>query len=808
MGHRLRCSLLLLATLPASSPAYAQAPLSVVYTGRTLGYFRYPEQQSRLNFDHCVDDPSTMSQPTRDFTAMLRGQSSGAQLLVGLGDNFAMDLEARTFADGQPKDLWTWDYLNSPHQWIPDNKVIGKLADSLANGNGTIPADNVGCFLRFAKYDAIVPGNADFYFGPERLRMLARFLWSDGQSSEFSKVAMLAANLAVVTTTPQANPRIPDYQRERGVLGSPSLNYRVVQQQSGEEPTIQADLPDAVLPYLRNIAIHNAFEVFDNNRRVVLQNQPDGTRFHARPQSPSAGAGSDVTLDYPNGEASRRFDLKYRFDTVEFCPAFADARDPYRLDLKHCIELKIDKDATDAAANSLDNDLYYKTDVPVLQPNTDWGVCLRWKNPPAGNPLPLCQLFSVHAPFLQYPVDSSLPAIPPYIVKDSPAGKIAIFGVVDPAMNTSIGRLNYAWLNNNPKYDSQVEVLDPAMALNQVMQDCNAREDCKNARKVLLAHMPAVAAANLVTNIPFTFDLVISETDDAHETGDIEVSKKISGQPQRGTDGRPPVLVTPGSVYNARVPGKIMLAVQKATVRRPQACQTGLCSGTWGLTNQTTASVYAHNRPRGAKMTLRAAAQAALRQAGVKPAPNDPDPTDFWTTQQILERLAMLRMQTALHTDVALIQGRDVFEAKQNGDIEITPANLKETIDRVYWKNDYALPLPVTGATLKSLLKKSAAFAEAERNSVNIDLERGRALVPLGVFQELATKVILVNAQPVQDGYLYSVAVTDFLAFGDTGYSDFLTPAVPPPFRMRDFRTLHPISNIVCRSYSEGAGFH
>ncbi len=801
MGNSLRRCVLLLAPIFLHSPVQAQTPLSVVYTGRTLGYFRYPEQQSKANFDHCVDDPAGMSAATRQFAGALSGLASGAQLLVGLGDNFAMDLDARTFVDQgvrQPKDMWTWDYLSSPHQWIQDHQVQGKLAESLAAGYGTIPADNVGCFIRWAKYDAIVPGNADFYYGPERLRMLARFLMSDDQPSAFPKVVMLAANLTIVSATPKANPRIPDYQRERGVLGGQSLNYQVVQKQQGEEPIMQVDLPDTVLPYLRKIAIHNAFEVLDaNQRRVVLQNQPDGAKFHARPQSPSPVA--DVTLDYPGEQGSQQFDLKYRFDTVEFCPAIAATRDPYKLDLKNCVALNIDPEATKAAAGQLNNDLYYTTASQVLKPNTDWGVCLRWRNPPPGNPLPLCQLFSVHAPFLQYPADAA-PAIPPYVIKDSPGGKTAIFGVVDPAMGASIGRLNYAWLNTNSKYDSQIEVLDPAVALNQLMQECEAHEDCKNARKVLLAYMPAAAASNLVTNIGFIFDLVISQTDDAHETGDVEISKKIHDDPTRGTDGRPPTLVTPGSVYNARVPGKITLIVQKAAIQRPADCRTGLCGGTWGLTNQTASSVYSYNRPRSEGMTLREAARAALRQAGVKSAPNASDPTELWTTQQILARLATLRMQQVLHTDLALLQGRDVFEAKLNGEMAITPQNLKEMIDRVYWKDDYALSLPLTGATLKSILQKSAALAAEENNSLNIDLERGRALVPLGVFQELATKAILVNSQQIEDANLYSVAVTDYLAFGDTGYTDFLTPAVPPPFRLRDFRTLHPIANIVCQS--------
>ena len=793
---------LLKACLVWSCAANGQTPLSVVYTGRTLGYFRYPEQQSRLNFNHCIDDPSTMSDATRLFLQALRSQASGAQVLAGMGDNFAMDLNSRQFVDQtesgidrEPKDLWTWDYLSPSHRWLPDAEVVhGRLADNIAKGYGQIPADNVGCFLRYAKYDAIVPGNADFYYGPERLRMLARFLMSD-QGPAFPKVPMLAANLAEVSTVPGANPRIPDYQREKSFLGNESLNYEVVQRETGGEPAIQIDLPDTVLPYLRKIVIHDAFDVLDpggNDGRVELDNEPDGTTFDARPRNPGAAL-EQRKLESP-GRAPRSVEIRYRFDTVEFCPAIAGlTQDPYKLDLNRCTELQADPEAAKDAQKKLNNDLYYRAAAQVLQPNTNWGVCLLWKRPPAGHPRPLCRLFSVYAPFLQYPADAK-PAPPPYWIKDTSSGKVAIFGVVDPAVSTSIGRLNYGWLNSNPKYDTEVKVLDPAVALNQVLEECNAHDDCKNARKVLLAQMPAAAAANLAANIRFTFDLVISQSDDSRETGDVTISKTINLDSPRGTDARPPTLATPGSVYTPSSPGKIMLVVQKATVTRPSGCETGLCSGTWRLTNQVTALPYDYHRPGGDGLTLRKAAGTALSQYGVR------GDSESWTSQQILARLALLGMQKALHADVALMQKRDLFEPKESGDQAITPANLEEMIDRVFWKNDYALPIPVTGATLKSLLKTSAAIAATESNSVDVDLERGRDLVPLGVFEELATKDTIVNAQQIQDDALYSAAVTDFLAFGDTGYTEFLEPAVPPALRMRDFSKLHSVAAIVCQA--------
>ena len=40
---------------------------------------------------------------------------------------------------------------------LPSNAI---LADQIKRGIGIIPTDNVGCFLRAARYSAIVPGKA------------------------------------------------------------------------------------------------------------------------------------------------------------------------------------------------------------------------------------------------------------------------------------------------------------------------------------------------------------------------------------------------------------------------------------------------------------------------------------------------------------------------------------------------------------------------------------------------------------------------------------------------------------------------
>src|SRR5581483_12197510 len=97
------------------------------------------------------------------------------------GENFAPELLARAVLDREP---------GSPHS----GEMISK--DVFAAGAHSVASDNVACFLRLMGFDAIVPGQQDFYYGPERLRQMARFL-AEPAGGAYHSVAMLAANLAV-----------------------------------------------------------------------------------------------------------------------------------------------------------------------------------------------------------------------------------------------------------------------------------------------------------------------------------------------------------------------------------------------------------------------------------------------------------------------------------------------------------------------------------------------------------------------------------------------------------------------------------
>jgi hypothetical protein len=56
----------------------------------------------------------------------------------------------------------------------------------------------------------------------------------------------------------------------------------------------------------------------------------------------------------------------------------------------------------------------------------------------------------------------------------------------------------------------------------------------------------------------------------------------------------------------------------------------------------------------------------------------------------------------------------------------------------------------------------------------------------------------IIGGDPLEDTKLYGVAMTDFLAFGDTGYADLQKPAIPPPDRLSTLGHLYRLSGILC----------
>ncbi len=221
----LRSLLVFAAALPALAqtwgpPPGSQPDYSIIYTGKLFGYYRYPDLQSRTDRG-CPDlaHVPLSAQVTlfRDTLAHLR---SDHQVLVSMGDNFAPDLLARDLRVG-------------------NGALIGK--DVFASSK--VASDNVACFFRLTGFDALVPGQEDFYYGPERLRQLALFLAAPA-AGPYQPVQMLAANLVIRSTVRNQVPRLPNSE----------LPANIQQALDGNSP-VRMQIPSSVLPSLQEIGV-------------------------------------------------------------------------------------------------------------------------------------------------------------------------------------------------------------------------------------------------------------------------------------------------------------------------------------------------------------------------------------------------------------------------------------------------------------------------------------------------------------------------------------------------------------------------
>lgn len=215
---------------PASQTAAANtSSVSLFYTSKLLGYFRIPDWQHPVPADpnkpRDVNDDcgkgadGEQSPSVAEFDEAFKraqGDVGGVKLpiLVGTGDNFSPEIEGREFCKPPVarsrrygKEFYFWNGT----EWV-NNESPG--LPRMWHGQGTIPEDNVAKFLTSKGYSAIVPGRHDFYFGPERLRELARLLATteirNNNTMHPFGVQMLGANVVIETNWSKDHERLTD----------------------------------------------------------------------------------------------------------------------------------------------------------------------------------------------------------------------------------------------------------------------------------------------------------------------------------------------------------------------------------------------------------------------------------------------------------------------------------------------------------------------------------------------------------------------------------------------------------------------
>jgi len=773
----------LFAQAASSGEAKKEPHIRIAYTGRLLGYARIPSGQTQRLAACPADDKGD------EFTQRQLDQTlSAAPVLVGMGNNFAPELNSRMFAPlnataGPPelKDRFEWD----GGKW-----VSGHVKDSY-----TPPVDNVGCYFRRARYDAIVPGKHDFYFGPQRVWHLARILARPGLPGENEKdgrVQMLAANLAIATSAPNANAPLPDYLKK--------LNYASKFKSSQK---VEFALPATVLPYLRRFKLKDA-------RRFI-----DHQGFHSRADQILAAtrilSSSDKTKPLP-GEAKQELLVAGAW----ICNG--DKRDPSKLVLpdppsQQCVKLvqledacqsiKGRFDAPCAELNDRNKDVTYVFPDPYTTPVTgglqageNYGLCVQLTAAVEKSDKPFtCKTFSVLSPFLQYNMsvtDSARPADWAYVSVQG-SDPVAVFGVVDPTIQEHVGALNAAWVNEDQKFDTSLEAIPPSIALEQLLQKCSENRECQTAQKVLLAQMPRAKATELMDAFPDnTFALAISESDYTHDTGREEQNRDITkDDPKRRRLG---FVVTPRPVYEPSPDPKLQPRAAVADLRildQPEKVTR------WALTNTLRlGEVYRQSANPVQKGNLLEAVKDTLGRLGVSDQNED-----AVSIPDLINNLTLLTLRTKTKADIAMVQKRDVFDAERIALEQLTPSNLQDQLNRILWKGDFAYVVPVTGASIKKILKRSKELDDLDRDALSTELEKGRGSAIAGVVPDPNEKdKYYVNGVPLDDAGLYSIVTTDYLGFGDTGYSDVKDGSVPGAPRLKDITRLESVSGLVCQA--------
>src|SRR4051812_23232690 len=109
--------------------AAADDTLTVLYTGKLLGYARMPDRQPRVGgASGCAVPPAGTPEDGTEIALTLKNRLHAVRgaLIVGMGDNFAPELDARRFTDGTLKELYTWDYMPGGRGWLENTPANQK----------------------------------------------------------------------------------------------------------------------------------------------------------------------------------------------------------------------------------------------------------------------------------------------------------------------------------------------------------------------------------------------------------------------------------------------------------------------------------------------------------------------------------------------------------------------------------------------------------------------------------------------------------------------------------------------------------
>jgi len=813
---------------PAASPATPSTvtpaqdkgvdAIRILYTGKMMGYFRIPDWQGPTALGDGCKDPARQkprSDAAAEFDQLLSDEfqidkTKGA-ILLGAGDNFAPEIEARDFCDPPPgqagqgrsyqrvgKELFDWD---APSQsWIRSDAHTA-ANKTPASGLFMIPTDNIANFFVREGYVAMVPGKQDFYFGPERMRELARYLATQPIPStvrtlhnEGEGPQMLAANLIIETKWKTAHSPLPDSENPPwfiprfptaadlvGNAATPDLDIKVTGLSDGAK----------VYPWFRGVT----FELSGEKAQGMLAPIVNSSTFYLcgvdanTPGDPNAiprpvNDGPCKVLEKKAGQKPGQFTLDF---------PWVDSRHFY-----------------------------------TLRAGMNYGLCaiVAESNVKAADgSFTFCERFSVYTPFFQSSGESDdkrcsdlgNPACyhdpDPYVLIETQDENgipedVAIFGVVDPLIGDNVGLLNFAWSNSvSADFETGTYAQDPAEATKQMLDSFGRRFDeegytkeiadgRRRLIKVLMAQMNPEEAQVLGTRLK-DFQVVVSAADAEMATVGDTVTSEWNA-PRAGSVRHPMLMAIPEPYFAGDRNPKAV-----ADIGRLDIHISSDANPKWALfsTHMELGKPPDQASSKSTAPVFWKAVESALKRDCL------PQGFDSKSQSDQIEYLALCEMQKQTNADVVLLQKRDFFAALPGDAGDITSVNssqpenvLQQLLDRIMWKGDFVKLLYVPGSAIQSALKLSKAFDSLDRSNLSIGDHKNRGLLSVGITYDAAHAEYLINGNRLNPTQLYSVATSDFIGGGDTGYPDFAAAQIRPPAVPTDFDSeLMTVSGIVCR---------
>jgi hypothetical protein len=797
-----------------------------------MGHFRSPDVQGKgVDGSGCpnVPDPTvSWSVAATDFRSALDDahvEAGVPTVLLGTGDNFAPELEAREFcevpAQGRNderngKEFFTWD----GNQWVVNTVDIQQSAV-----RRNIPFDNVANFFVKEGYAALVPGKHDFYFGPERLRELANYLATTpiplGLKLHLENVQMLGANIAVQTAWKTEHKTVLD--TEDKIWFIPRL------------PTVSdlLELEDPPSTDQEKLARGNLL-----GTELKLSGLSDGGSVYPWFQ----GADLQISGSDPDGLVAGR--IADDALTVKVCPSSVTGNpdsimDPNSPDGQaHCKPVTRYRDPQgDGSKFRL---ILPNADGSVLIPGENYGLC--FSLPVSANKKivydrnktrTFCVRFSVRKSFFQRtwppPNDPDPNAEPaakepkPYVLlqttdlSGTPIA-IAIFGVVDPHLGEYIGMLNLAWENQKgKKYKTQVAMTDPEEALKEMLDYFEAQNPCLKSTldpeekakcvvvpkltRVLLAQM-SPAEAQALARRTGKFQVVISAADP--EAGASNHLEQTETSPGGGTFST--TLAVPEPYYVAGRTGE-QKSQWMADIGSLQIYPVNQASGTRKTVLEHFESVSI-NRPRVSPPNqFWVEVQKYLNKNCLESPPHGfnkrvfeiPVTSSTASQEAQIEWLAACVAQKQWGADVVLFQKRDFFVDLPYS-TEMQADTFQQFLGRLIWKGDFLSMLYVPGSALQAAMKQSKAYDADDASTLSLADEKKRGLVATGIRYDSAHDEYVINEVPLDKNRIYAVVTSDYIGAGDTGYPDLATSAIRTLTVPKDFDSkLIKVSGAVCR---------